>query len=55
MKKHSLNISIQGRRRVLTLIGVDQDSGLVHSVEVTGTNAHAVARVPKLFICQSKS
>lgn len=30
-------------------IGVDQDSGLVHSVEVTGANTHDVTMVPKLL------
>ena len=30
-------------------IGVDQDSGLVHSVEVTSANTHDVTMVPKLL------
>ena len=30
-------------------IGVDQDSGLVHSIEVTGANTHDVTMVPKLL------
>ena len=30
-------------------IGVDQDSGLVHSVEATGANTHDVTIVPKLL------
>ena len=30
-------------------IGVDQDSGPVHSVEVTGANTHDVTMVPKLL------
>ena len=30
-------------------IGVDKDSGLVHSVEVTGANIHDVTMVPKLL------
>lgn len=30
-------------------IGVDQDSGLVHSMEVTGANTHDVTMVPKLL------
>ena len=30
-------------------IGVDQDSGLVHSVEVTGANTHDVTMVSKLL------
>lgn len=30
-------------------IGADQDSGLVHSVEVTGANTHDVTMVPKLL------
>ena len=30
-------------------IGVDQDSGLVYSVEVTSTNTHDVTMVPKLL------
>ena len=30
-------------------IGVDRDSGLVHTVEVTGANVHDVTMVPKLL------
>ena len=30
-------------------IGVDQDSGLVHSIEVTSANTHDVTMVPKLL------
>ena len=30
-------------------IGVDQDSGLVHSIEVTGANTHDVTMVSKLL------
>ena len=30
-------------------IGVDQDSGLVYSVEVTSANTHDVTMVPKLL------
>ena len=30
-------------------IEVDQDSGLVHSIEVTGANTHDVTMVPKLL------
>ena len=30
-------------------IGVDQDSGLAHTVEVTGANTHDVTMVPKLL------
>ena len=30
-------------------IGVDQDSGIVHTVEVTGANTHDVTMVPKLL------
>lgn len=36
-------------------IGVDKDSGLVHSVEVTGANVHDVTMVPKLLTGEESS
>ena len=36
-------------------IGVDQDSGLAHTVEVTGANTHDVTMVPKLLTGEEKT
>ena len=36
-------------------IGVDKDSGLVHTVEVTGANIHDVTMVPKLLTGEEDS